>query len=448
MLFCNVQFSKHSIPTPGRWIQVLDRLLLPVLLAASIFISFNQHSKHTFDTYHDVLWADAAGYYVYLPGLFINGGMDGTANAFDLQDRTGKGFHTGKDGFIMTKYTYGVALLESPFFAVGHMITLASDEQADGFSRYYQKLIMLAAICYTMLGLLLLKIWLKRYFPLTAVLVAVFFIYMASNLLYYTVDKSGMSHAYSFFLFAATMLALDNYKRESSMKRAFLLALPFCLAVLIRPTAILLLVIIVFYQGKDKLSAADHIRWWGKRWKQVLLMGGTGLLLAVPQVIYWYTTTGKLFSYSYENEGFTNFSSPHLIELWFSPKNGLIPWAPIVILMIAGLVIMLWKKRSNAWPIAFVFLISSFLFASWWNWTFGCSFGARSFVEYYVILAIPLCWLIGSVLQKGTRYFKFGVLPALLLLAIVNVKMLYAYDDCYYGSTWDFTEYLRLLTEW
>jgi len=44
-----------------------------VLFVAFIYLSFNLHSKAPYNSYQHVIWADAAGYHMYQPGLFLYG---------------------------------------------------------------------------------------------------------------------------------------------------------------------------------------------------------------------------------------------------------------------------------------------------------------------------------------------------------------------------------------
>jgi hypothetical protein len=43
------------------------------------------------------------------------------------------------------------------------------------------------------------------------------------------------------------------------------------------------------------------------------------------------------------------------------------------------------------------------VFASWWDWSFGCSFGARSFVEYLSIFSIVIAYGVKYTFQLGAK---------------------------------------------
>ena len=127
-------------------------LLFLLVYALFSFISLNRHSKSKIYTYHSELWADKAGYNVYLPALFIYD-FDAAKFPDSLDYKVGNGFildtSTKK---IITKYPYGVSLLQSPFWLIAHGLS----ENKDGYSLPYQKAIDFAGCFYLTLGLFFL----------------------------------------------------------------------------------------------------------------------------------------------------------------------------------------------------------------------------------------------------------------------------------------------------
>src|ERR1017187_354763 len=106
----------NKIKIPARYIN----LLFIFLFFSSLFLGFNKHSRDTFNSYHSVLWADASGYYMYLPIWFIYGNNANSIND-TLVKHTGQGFHMdGIKNKIITKYTCGTAILQMPFFLASH----------------------------------------------------------------------------------------------------------------------------------------------------------------------------------------------------------------------------------------------------------------------------------------------------------------------------------------
>ena len=62
------------------------------------------------------------------------------------------------------------------------------------------------------------------------------------------------------------------------------------------------------------------------------------LLLALPQMTYWFVRTGHLFYDSYKNPGVgLDVFSPYLIQSLFSYKKGWLIYTPVMILAVVGL---------------------------------------------------------------------------------------------------------------
>jgi hypothetical protein len=110
--------------------------------------------------------------------------------------------------------------------------------------------------------------------------------------------------------------------------------------------------------------------------------------------------------------------------------------------------LMIFRRRQNGWPVLLIFLAVVYICGSWKMWYFGCSYGQRSFIEYYALLAVPFGWLTTS-LFRNTKVFPSMVLFFLLFLFTwFNLQMsasLYRFERCYYGSTWDWDHYHRTL---
>lgn len=154
-----------------------------VLYGLLLFLSLNRHSHSGYYNYHSEIWADKAGYYVYLPAA-LKFNFDASQFPDSIEQKTGFGFKLDKkSNLVLTKYTYGSALMQLPFYLLADLLAEPLGYEADAFSPIYYKFIDIAAVTYLMLGLIFLYLFLKkRSNPLLAgctVLLLVF----ASNLL-------------------------------------------------------------------------------------------------------------------------------------------------------------------------------------------------------------------------------------------------------------------------
>ena len=147
---------------------------------------------------------------------------------------------------------------------------------------------------------------------------------------------------------------------------------------------------------------------------------------------------------SYMYESFSNWKHPLVSLVLFSPNNGLFPYTPIFIFILIGIFYMIVKKNRIGYILLIAFILMIYILSSWWAVEFGCSYGARNFVEYYAILCLPLAYLIKNI---NNKYFKICVFGIIFFLIIINLKIIYSYDECFFGkNNWDWNEYFSLIT--
>jgi hypothetical protein len=106
---------------------------------------------------------------------------------------------------------------------------------------------------------------------------------------------------------------------------------------------------------------------------------------------------------------------------------------------------MIFKKRHEGKYFLILFLLISYIFSCWWDRSFGCSFGARNYVEYLAIFTLPTAFLYQAIHQQS-KLKKFMFYFAVSALIALNLKMTYTYDTCFPGNgDWDWNAYLDLI---
>ena len=413
-----------------------------LLFFTFLFLSFNKHSRDDYSSYHSVLWADASGYYVYGPMWFIYGN-DCKQMPLNLTEKTGNGFSFNQQtGRVITKYTCGVALLQTPFFLTAHLLSAQLGFSSDGFSPIYHGAVMTAGVFYGLLGLFFSFLFLKKYFSQKVALLTVSAFFLSTNLFYYTLDASGFLHVYDFFLIAASALLTSRSYEDPRFKNILLLFIVLALAVLIRPTNIMLLVFVIFFGSNSGMK--ERMLFIKTHFKNITIALIISLTVFIPQLIYWNQSFNNPIVYSYGDEGFSYLLSPQLISVWFSPRNGLFIYAPILFISMAGMILSFLKKEKLTTPITMIFFLASYIFSSWWNYWFGCAMGARSFVDYYPLLMLPFAYAVSQIKNKSGMIALYAFCAACVWL---NMNIIYYYDGCFYGGEWDWQAYFKLITD-
>ena len=357
-----------------------------------------------------MIWSDAEGYYLYLPAVFINGGFEDldvrTEVQFPLYEGTNKRF---------TKYTYGVALMELPFFLLAHFVASIMG-QADGYSYPYIIGLQLSGIFYGLMGLYFMKKILEEHFKPVVVMLTVFGFFLGTNLYHYILQHPSMSHVYSFFLFGLLVRMTPKLYSSPTWRVFGSLGLLLGLIVLIRPTNILIGLYILFYGIRDSAALKERFQFLGRHAWKLLFAATASFLVFLPQFAYWKYISGDWLIYSYGDEGF-NWLNPRIDMVLFNIKNGWLLFSPMAGLAVVGGLLGSWKNPYNIAPITVIWLLTLYITASWWCWWFGGAFGHRNFVEYYMILAVPYAWLFTKVFESPSRLLK--VLMVLLWLALL-----------------------------
>jgi len=420
-----------------------DLVFFIPLFAVCLYLSYDINVLNRIGGLPEIR-ADKADYYAYLPATFIYG--------WDIHkfpagiEKKCEGFHLDyKRNKLEDKMTCGVAILWAPFFLVTHFIAVHWDLQPDGFSDFYERMTVIPGVFYLVLGLFFLRKFLGYYFSRKISYITVLLIFAGTNLYYYGIDDGLMSHVNSFFLFSLFLFLLKKFlDGEKKSYGLFLgLSIALSLAILIRPTNILLITWMLFLDVRTWKGIGSRIRLFlNPRYILIFLL--TAFIVFLPQFLYWKYLSGHFLWYSYRGESFSNWNNPHLIHVWFSTLNGFFLYTPLALFFISGIILMIVKKAPNGIFIGLSFLITSYVFASWWSWFFGGSIGYRSLVEYYALLSLPFAYFIGILWKMRNLYFQSILVVLISCSVYYNLRMTY-HTRWNTSSVWAWDDYLLYL---
>ena len=272
------------------------------------FQSIRMHKNFQSGDWRNELYADRAGYYIYLPAVFI---YDFSPEKFpeDIEKKMGMSFHMDPhNNKIVDKYFCTVSIMEMPFFLAAHAYAkMSSKYPADGFSKPYQKAIDIAAVFYLILGLYLMHLSLLLFFRYKKqiVIFTVLLTFLGTNIYYYGIMETGMSHVYSFFLFASLIYLLIRRESIPLIRFNILLGIVSWAIIMIRPLNVFFLLMVIVWDA-DSLKSALSRYWEFFKPKILLIWVVTGLIICAPQLLYWNYIKGSYLYNTYGNESFTN----------------------------------------------------------------------------------------------------------------------------------------------
>ncbi len=384
--------------------------------------------------YPDLIFqGDAEGYYMYIAAPFFNGGFAFCKSTDNLYTPL-----PGSDK-VFTKYTYGTALLEAPFVVVAHFIYIIKEGKHESHGRLpiHGMGVLFAFMFYSLASLWMLRRFLERKFDPTWVMVALCGLYLGTNWIYYTVKEPGNSHIPSLFIITCWLVFVPKLFREPSAKNFALAGLILGLTCLIRPTNCVAILYLFFAEFNAPNGGSFRERWQfaQKHWFLIPLSVVSMIFVWLPQMDYWHYTSGKWLYYSYNEEGFINWKSPKILNVLFDVQNGLLVYAPILFLPLIGLIWGIWQKKREAIGIFAMLSLLTYLFASWWTWSFGGAYGHRCYVDWMGFLSLPFCWFLQEMVAPLPRARKF-VLVLMVCLIYLSLGLGYLYQWPWEHPVW------------
>lgn len=304
-------------------------------------------------------------------------------------------------GRTANKFSIGSAILWLPFFLLAHIIA-----RGDGYGNIYQIIVGSGSVIYSSLGLYFCFKTTEKLFNKRISLLATIFIWLGTNLFFYTTIDVVNSHSGSFFI--ASLLVYCWLNKEKRNGSYIILGLLLGLLGMIRLQDLIFMLFIFFIDLKA---------WW----KKILLFSSL-VISFLAQLITWRILYGEIKSpYLTGGEQF-NWLKPQVVNVLFSSNSSLWYYSPILIFSLIGL----WQLREKKSLIGLIglllFLIQLYLVSCWYMWWQGASYGGRMFISLMPFFIIGLANFIKTSNVKYRKYIYglFGLLVIINIGSIIN----------------------------
>ncbi len=367
-----------------------------ILLICAYVIFSNIHFQVS-----NFLSFDIFGYYLYLPLQFIYGDL-GVSNEQLFAEVIQKnlepfGFYQGhrtETGLMVMKYTMGQSILYAPFFFIGHVLSWFTDYPSDGFSKPYQYSVFVGGIVYTLIGIVFFAKVLLHFFQEKIAFLVLFLIvfgtnYLLQNTMYF---QNGMTHNTLFACYTVILWLTIKWHENQTWKTIIPLAIVCGLAILIRPTEIVCLIIPLLWNVWKRESLKAKIQLLKSKGKQIISFSFIVFCIVSLQLIYFKCITGSFFYSDYAGnagEGLDLFA-PYTWEVLFSFRKGWLIYTPIMVFALLGFHSLYKRNRALFWALLTYFIINLWFVSSWTCWWYAESFGQRALIPSYVVLGITL----------------------------------------------------------
>ncbi len=403
-----------------------SKILICLIAIISIIIVFNEDKQD-----HNQYTSDQCGYYLYLPAVFIYHDLGSLSFYSEVDKVYSLSLYSLYPYGVkrLNKYSIGVSIFEMPLFLVANSYCkITKQYKADGFTLPYQLAGIFSNIAMVILGLIALRKYLIKYHSDTIVLITLICLAFGTNLYVYTSFTVGMSHPYSFFLFAMLLLYTDKwYNNPNKISNAVILGLIAGFIFLVRPFNIIVYSFPIFWKVYNLETLRSRLSFLKTNASNTLCVVLSCLVIASIQFAYWKYITGNWIVYSYQNEGF-NFLRPHIINGLFSYRKGWFLYTPMALISFCGFLIF-WRKNKELAPgILFFLLAMVYMVFSWEEWWYGGGFSCRPMIEALPIISLPLASMI-EYFYKCRSWLKItSFFTILTLVATLNLFQTYQYS--------------------
>ena len=376
------------------------------------------------------LQSDGFYYFAYLRSLAFDRDVNfmNDYRMLGLGDKTYL-FQPTRRGHAESAWTIGPAIVWSPFFAVGHVTALrlrasGVDVATDGTSYPYRQAVCVASLFYGLLGCWFAYKFARLFFPGRLVTPAVILTVTGSFMLWYLVKEPSMTHAASMASAAAFMWLWAATLETRKPRDWAMLGLLIGLSGLIRWQNVLFAL----------LPGLDALRLFVRAWRQDdwPLLKRTTLASAIflasafvaflPQMLAWQAIYGTLVARSPVGPQI-RWSDPHLVDILWSARNGLLSTSPILYLGAIGLVIVAIARPAAGLPALAAVAVMVYFNACIQDWWGSAGFGGRRFDGLIPLFALGLAACIdrGSALVR--RHAVGAMVAAMAVLAVWNLGL-------------------------
>jgi hypothetical protein len=319
----------------------------------------------------------------------------------------------------------GSALLWSPFYAAGHVVAIVTGAPQDGFSKPYISAVAIGSACYGMLAVFLSIAIARRVVGHGAAAGAA--IWIGTPLVYYMYITPPFSHACSAFAVALFLWTWLRVRERWTIGGAALVGITGALLPMVREQDLFFVVgpaLDFVVSGAQRRDVAQKI--------PAAIAGIVAFVLAYsPQLLAYQALNGRLWVDSHVNNKMS-WSSPHGLQVLFSPEHGLFAWTPLAVVAIVGLVLLAMGRLREGAPdaqwfgiLALVMVgLQAYIAGAVESWTVSGSFGQRRFVGLTPLLTVGLATLAVMIVRSGRVWARRAFVALVGLCIWWNVGLM------------------------
>jgi hypothetical protein len=340
--------------------------------------------------------------------------------------------HVTKTGHLPVHSALGSSLLWAPFIAATHAAVLLCDRLgahilANGFSRPYIVTLAAATCLYAFLGLWLSFQLARKFVDERWAFLATVAIWLGSGLPAYIYIDPAWSHALSVFVVALYLWYWERTRAARTSAQWLILGLiAGLMAEVYFPNAVSFLLIIFERNGEQKAPVKQPAPQPNRLLGYVLCTLGALIALSPTFIIRTVLFGNPLALGAYGDHGW-NWAAPAILQVLFSPSQGLFTTHPILLFAAGGM--LLWLRCDPPLGRGMLAAFAAFvlLIAAYPLWNLGPSFGNRYFISFTTpfILGLSLALSVLAERWGNAAVFARRAWVVAALLVVWNLGLLF-----------------------
>lgn len=356
--------------------------------------------------------SDGIFYFAPLHSLVVDHDLDFENEYRVLGARPGY-FQRTVTGRLPNNYSIGPALAWLPSYLVAHGLAGLGLYRPTGFGYPYFSAIATTSALVGFLGVVFVYRLVLAYFDEKVAIAASLLTWLGTFHVWYMVFEPSMSHALAMSTVAGFLLLTHRGIRGG--RSFFVAGLVGGLVALMRWQNVLFLSVALV------VTLAERRR--GPTLRE-LAAGSAGFFLVfAPQLLYWKALYGS-FLLVPQGGGYIDWSSPRIEEVLFSSRHGLLSWAPVLWVALAGIPDFVRRVPALGWALVGSALGTLYVNASVHDWWAGASFGSRRFDGALPLVALGLASAIAWLAPRMARHPFATVGLALAPFVVWNFLMM------------------------
>lgn len=435
---------------------MLSRIAYIICVAVTCYCCFFFCPKWHKDGGESAIRWDIATYYWYLPSAFIYKDLKYQRFA----DSITKKYHPfgngplpfdkqENDGYVMT-YSSGMAFMYLPLFVVAHICAGPLGYPEDGFSPPYQFAMQVGSLLFALIGLWYYRKLLLLYFEdkVTAILLLV--LVLGTAYFNYSAIDGPMTHCWLFGIYALLLLNTHHFYNRPSYKYALRIGILCGLALLIRPSEIICILIPLLWnmESLSKTAWRQKFAFLRQQMKYLAIAALCIVCIGSVQLFYWKYVSGHWLVYSYGSDKTFSWLAPHFDNYIFSYKSGWLRYCPVMLFALLG-IWQLIKHGKNRVAIFTFSILNLYIISAWDIWWYA-GIPARAMIQGYAVLLFPFGYYLQSLFTKKL-WFKWLAAGFMVLFVYVNIWLVinaHKAGGLFDSDCMNKTYYMRVIGRW